>query len=462
MMGAALFLAASLAACGGGGGGGTGGGGGVGVIPTPTPTPTSTPTPAATLNPYGCVGSTPYATVARRPMIAHPIAAGDSFTYSGTISDTRTQSAPCAQPTATSAATVSVSVAASATTMPDASAGSDFKSTEADAFPTLTQTTITDLSVKSTASQFLLYAEKNSDTNGNSADMIYTVPQLLDRNPEASGSWGASGSSYFNNPAGTFTENLADGTAVSRTIAADGSYIDTETFPGGAGTATITVNGAVNARSLDGSGSYGLAGATFSYAAPAAGSITLTITQPGSTKTRTFPAWFSSPGSTSYISDGFADSGPSLIDAGCTVDPAAGATGEKVIETHSVLDPVLGYQDTRVTTSYNVSGFGAVCVKIDDTLKSYYDYTNDTTKIDYQSQNGSPNSVDDFVEFLSMTSTSSYPAVRTASARTQGVSPLSVAAHISALELRREVQRAQRVHALHDILLRNAAEGGAR
>ena len=456
-MGAAVFVAAALAAC-GGGGGGNGGGGGGGVIPTPTPT--LTPTPAPTLNPFGCVGSTPYA-IARRPDVAHPIAPGDSFAYTGTINDTRTQSAPCAQPTTTATASATVSVAASATTMPDSSAGSDLKSTEADAFATSTQTTITDQSVKNTASQFLLYAVKNSDNNGNSTNMVYTVPQLLDRNPEAAGSWGASGSSYFNNPAGTFTETLADGTTVSRTIASDGSYVDSETFPGGAGTVTITVNGAVNSQSLNGAGVYAnLAGANFSYAAPSSGTITLTITQGASSKTRTFPAWFSPV--TSYISDSFVDGGSSAIDANCTPNAAAGATGEKVTETHSVLDPVLGYQDTRVTTSYNVSGFGAVCVKIDDTLNSFYDYTNDTTKIDYQSQNGLPNSVDHFVQYLSMTSTTSYPAVRTATAQTQGVSPLSVASHISALELRREVQRAQKIRAMHDLLLRNAAQGGAR
>ena len=598
-MGAAICMAAALAACGGGGGGG----GPVNppvTTPTPTPTPTVTPqgatvtlsgsqqtatipptggfsgtvtvptgsgtinvtdstanpsgvtlqsagapraeaTATPTPNPYGCVGTTTYSKTGTHTAVAappHPIAGGDTFAYSGSLSSTYAQSAPCPEPTATSNATVAVSVAATPTALPGVSGTvSDLKSTEADAFPTETTTTVTDQYVQNTGS-YVLYEQKSSDTAGNSLDRKYTAPQVLDQ-LTGTGSWTNA------NPAGTLSETLADGTTVARTIAADGSYTESENFPNlqttsrsgilyftvtaetnatingvpgftltvpanitgsvslavlsngtwttlegpvsisgstatfpvsagsftmtagqkvyfaifqtttsttASGSATISVKGQATGSSIDGSGTYSIAGTTFAYAAPTgpagSGSITLTI---GSGTTRTFPAWFTVPAS--YITDSFVDNGQVNFDPNCsvngTISTQAGGKGNQIVETNSTLDPVLGYQETRVTTSYVVNGYGAVCVKIDDTLNSFYDYQNDTTKIDYQSQNGSPNSVDHIVEYLGMSSPAvAYPSVRTQSVTQQAVSPLIVAQHVAAIQLHRDEQRAAQIRAL--------------
>lgn len=385
--------------------------------------------------------------------VPHPVGSGDTFTYAGSLSKTYSQSAPCPQPTSTTSATVTASVSDSATTAPDSSAATDQKSVETDAFPTQTTTTTTDQVVENTTTAFELFSTASSDSTGNTIATNYAAPQMLDKLPETSGAaWGP------NNPAGTLKETLADGTSISRTIASDGSYTDTETYVDGS-SSTISIDGAASAKPLDGGGTYNIVGTPFTYAPPSGGNITLTI---GTTpvKTRTFPAWFSKPQS-SYISDTFVDNGSSALDPKCNVNASIATSGNQIVETYSQLDPVLGYVETRTTTSYVVSGFGAVCVKIDDTLNSYYDYQNDTTKIDYQSQNGQPNSVDHIVEYLGMSSPATpYAQIRRADS--VSVSPVVVAQRIAAIEHTRLIQTAQRIEALHHFAKRIATKGVLR
>ena len=440
-------LSAGLVACGGGGGGG---GGITPSGPTPTPQPTSTPTPAATNNPYGCVGQPPFTTTAaaRRSSIAHPIAAGDAFTYSGTLTKTYTQSSPCPQPTATAVASVIVNVTDSATTAPGGNgSATDSKSAETDTYATQTTATTTDQVVQNAAAGFVLYSTVSSDGAGNSISTNYNVAQLLDKGPGTAGTW-------QNDPSGAITETLADGTRISRTVAADGSYTDTETFADGS-TSTIVVNGAVNGKTADGSGTYDIAGTTLTYAAPSGGNITETSS---SGKTSTYPAWFAS--ANPLVTDTFTDNGTVAIDANCGLSSAIATQGTQIQETLTTLDPVLGYTDTRVTTSYVVNGFGTVCVAITDTLKSYYDYQLDTTKI-YRSQNGQPNSVNAITEYLYMTApTSALPASRTA--QSTGVSPALVSARIAAISHQRSIEIAKRSAELHTLLLHLRAKGAVQ
>ena len=588
-MGAFIYLSAALVAC-GGGGGGNGGGGYTPPTSTPTPppgtvvlnasSPTTTSLPAAsgysgtvtfpagtgtvqistsatngtgyvlnskagrrvnttsTPNPFGCVGSTPYAATPRRVNVAypvHPISPGDAFHYTGSLATTYTESAPCPQPTATSSASITLDVAAQAATQP-AGATSDLQSTENDAFPTLTSTTYSDQYVSNSGGNFTEYELKQSDPNGNSSDTAFANPQILDKTP---------GASWSNNPAATITETLSDGTRDTRTVASDGSYTDTETFPNG-GTATISVNGAATNSALNGGGTYSVAGANFAYGPPSgssgtqtmrnglfyitlyaqtavsangspalsinvpssvtgnvylaalqpdgtwqtiagpvtvsngvaaftsspgqfiirngfsetvalfqsvtqpANTIVLTINDGSSSKDRIFPQWFTPPGAGgSLISDTFVNNGSKTVDPNCHVGNGV-ATGNQVVEAHTQIDPVLGYTETRVTTTYNASGYGAVCVAIADTLDSYINYQDTTTLIDYQTQNGNPNSVDTLTEYLGMQSPSTGQM-----ARTQSVSPLAVARAVEAIQFQRDVQRAQKVRALRETLTGN-------
>ncbi|HKU67661.1 MAG TPA: hypothetical protein VJP85_07795 [Candidatus Baltobacteraceae bacterium] len=388
-----------------------------------------------------------------------PIASGDTFAYTGNLHQIYAQSAPCPQPTAISDATVTSSVSDAPTTAPDNNPGTASTVSETDAFPTHTSTTSTTQIVQINGGKLLLYSTTSNDGTGNSIQTAYTSAQEID-DLGVGGTW-------TNDPAAAVKEALSDGSSISRTLKSDGSYVDTQTYPN-ASTATISVNGAATGKAFDGSGVYSFAGASFAYAAPSGGNITLTITSPGSpSKTRTFPAWFAVPASGKYVTDTFADNGSKPFDAGCSVPNTIGTSGTQVVETYGVLDPVLGYTETRTTTSYDVSGYGPVCVTIADTLNSYYDYAADTTRIDYQSTNGQPNSVNTITETLSMQSATcgsgSPPCAqirRTANAKP--VSARAIAGRIAVIQHYRDVQRAQRIDALRRFALRLRSQGGAR
>jgi hypothetical protein len=146
----------------------------------------------------------------------------------------------------------------------------------------------------------------------------------------------------------------------------------------------------------------------------------------------------------------------------CSVPLTIGVSGEQIVETQRTVDPVLGYIETRTTTSYDVNGFGPACVTIHDVLDSYYDYTADTTKVDYQSENGQPNRVDTIDETLSMTApVTPYSGVR----RTESSSPVSpalVSARLAAIDYVRALQRADQLKQLRDFASRVSGKGTVR
>lgn len=449
-------ISAALVACGGGGGGG-----GNTTPPTTPPTTTPTATPSPTPNPYGCVGQAPFTAVVSRHSLAapHPIASGDVFTYTGQLGETYAQSAPCPQPTSTTSAAISSNVTDTATTAPGGGSASASTVSETDAYPTHSTTLSTTSVVQNSGVKLLLYSTNSNDGNGNAVKTSYTSAQEVD-DLGAGGNW-------TNDPSAAITETLADGSSVERSLSSDGSYTDTQTYPNSA-TATAVVNGAANAKPLDGSGSYTFAGITFAYAAPAGGNITLTITSAGNpSKTRTFPSWFTVPAAGgSLVTDTFTDNGNAAFAATCTVPASIGTSGTQIVETYSVTDPVLGYTETRTTTSYEVAGYGPACVTIADTLNSYYDYSLDTTKIDYQSQNGQPNSVDTIAETLSMQSavcgSGSPPCAQLRRSDAAPVSPARVAASIASIEHHRAVERAKKLQSLRALASHFVHQGAVR
>jgi hypothetical protein len=446
-------VSAALVACGGGGGGGGGNGG-----PPPTNPPTATPTatPTAPPTPFGCAGATPLVVTRTSNVAPRPIGAGDSFTYTGSYAQTFVQDAPCAEPTATSDASVTVGVSDAATTAPNGNPGTASTSTETDSFPTYASTTITSQILQiNNSNQLLLFSSDANDGTGDSLQTTYNNPQEID---DLGG-----GTTWTNNPAATINETLADGTKIARTLAADGSYGETETYADGS-KSTIAMNGASDGKAIDGSGTYAIPGVTFAYAAPSGGNITLTITSSSGSKIRTFPAWFTVP--PAYVTDSFADNGSKPFDTSCSVPSSIGTAGRQVVETYDVLDPVLGYTETRTVTSYDVDGYGPACVVIADTLNAYYDYADNTTRIDYQSTNGQPVSVNTIAETLSMQSAAcgggSPPCAQARRANARPVSPVAVAARVAAIDYVRAKQRAERIQALHDFALRFAHRGGVR
>jgi hypothetical protein len=377
-----------------------------------------------------------------------------------------------------------MSVSDSSTASPDFGSATQSTSTETDAYPTNTTTTNTSSVLEiepypGTASTLVLFSTSSNDGTGNSIATSYANKQEIDDLGTAAGV------PWSNNPTANVTETT-DAMSSYRQIASDGSYNETDSAPNG-GQATISIDGAEGGTTLDGGGTYHLnVGAQcngeviFLYGPPTAGSITLTITDwaPNSkgictkgSKTRTFPAWFTVPSGagSGYVTDNFVDNGAVNLPQACNgVKPAVTTANNQVVETYNVLDPVLGYTETRTTTSYDVSGYGPVCVSISDTLSDYYDYSDNTTRIDYQSQNGQPNSVNTITETLTMNGTTcgsggSGPCAQVRRADSvQAVSPAVVAARVAAIELHRAVQRARGVEALRRFALHFARGGAAR
>ena len=346
---------------------------------------------------------------------------------------------PCPQPTGTVAGTISqivVDATPSASAPSPIPAGAiDERTTETDNFPTESTTTTTDAILTEGAGQELLYSTSQSDEMGDTLVTNFgsqSNPQIIDEFPESSGA------SWSNTAAAVMTQTLADGTSASRTVAADGSYSETDQLANGA-RSTI-------AAGVDGSGSYAIAGViTVDVSAPATGQIAIQTTSGGGGgNTYSAQQWFT-PGS-SLVTDNFVDNGSKTFDPSCSVPGSIGTSGTQVVETMNLTDPVLGYTEARTTTSYDVPGFGPACVVIVDTLKSYYDYQDTTPNLDvYVSPGGVPLQTSTLSETLSMqTPTSPYARRRAAEERMAFV---------------RSLQRAQMVRNLDTFAIRLAKEG---
>ncbi len=314
-------------------------------------------------NPSGCVGvqSTTRGSAAHAELVGvQPIAPGAGFSYTGTLTSTIARATPCAMPTATANATVAITVT---TTAGSTSPQVNENSTETDAYATDTVTTNTVAVVEPTsapaAQSFAELSETTTDEVGDSTVTTYSNPLVY-----AIAAPLPFGGTITNGPPSSVIAALADGTGTNRQYASNGTYSETDTIPGG-GQNTIAVN-------ADGSGVYNVDGGevVFTFAAPAGGSIGLTVTGAGQTpQTVSIPAWFTS-GQQLY-SDVTTDKGATTPPSQC--QPSGGMTStddfHRVI---SIVDPVLGYSETETIDSYVVKNFagsttvGPECVVISD------------------------------------------------------------------------------------------------
>lgn len=335
------------------------------------------------INVNGCVGvnQTPLAArEATRALVGvHPITSGDAYNFSGTLAQTIVRSQPCPQPTATADANVSVVVAMSA----GPGTSSIENSTETDAYATHTTTLTTAATVSQTGSGYFESSETATDGNGNTIATTYGGAGLQygELNALANNQWS-------NGPPATVQQTLADGTTLSRIYNPNGSYVETDTIPGGFGTNQIAVNS-------DESGSYGI-GIGTSYAstlfmsAPSSGAITITL----GAQTLTIPSWL--PVNGTLYSDSTTDAGPvQSLPPGCTFSIGL-SSAEHLQRVVRIVDPVLGYLETNVVDSYDLPNFNGtvtlspVCEIVTDTLDQYYDYSWTTTQPWYFSENAQP------------------------------------------------------------------------
>jgi|GEM_PF-2202406 len=340
------------------------------------------------INVFGCVGLQSVTTSSRheRAATVTPIGNGDSYTFSGTLSQTIVRTAPCPQPTATTSASVAIGVSLQTSTSGTTTSGTE-TTTETDTYPLDTTTLQTVASIAAvTTNGTTLYTESSEIAKDGNGDTIVTTypssaPLQYAQTPEKSGN------TWTGSPPATVSETMSDGTSLARTYAPSPGvfYTETDTIPG-AGTNVITVN-------TDGSGSYLIGkgtptAVTVSFTAPASGTITATFSTTVNGKTRSttlsVPAWFT-PGS--FYTDGTQDLGPvSSLPSGCPSSTTftSGGQLEEIVRTIALTDPILGYIEKETITTYDQPNYnngttvvtlGPVCAAITDTVQQYYDWS---------------------------------------------------------------------------------------
>ena len=298
-------------------------------------------------------------------------------------------------PSTSLAASIAQSISRNAAANPlNGKPASDFHATQNTAYPTKTSVLTSDTyyayAGSASAANLVEYGFQSADSLKNTISYAYATPQVVAELPFAQNA------GWSNSAAVAISETDADGTTSTRTYNADGSYTDTEKFF--YGDADITQN-------ADGSGIYtspvflsGLLGAeqTFRFDAPSNGQIVVTgefpppptptpnaTGQPTPTPNPTIaptivtiPAWYAA-GQKLYTETD-TDGGSPPFPRDCSVPAKIGSQGEKLVQTISRLDTILGFAETQTTTSYVVPNFGPACIVMNDVTKDYYDYQGDT------------------------------------------------------------------------------------
>ena len=266
-------------------------------------------------NPDGCVGAQPDlttrgGTAQAQAVVVQPTSG--TYMYTGTYSETISRATPCAMPTASSNATVAITV----TTSPGP-AGSPTaiyeNSTETDTYATETLTTNTNALVGAAlVGPEIGYIEFNETTTDEVNDSVVTTyaspPVLAVASPPNT-------TIFTNSPPSTVNATLADGTTSNRTYGSNGTYTENDTIagvPSGSNQNVIVNNGS--------SGYYfvstpnfapSVSSIRFAYSAPANNVVTFTEYENGTATSSSdgtvvdslaFPQWWSS---SSFYSDTF-------------------------------------------------------------------------------------------------------------------------------------------------------------
>lgn len=379
---------------------------------------------------------------------ATPYALGDAFAFSGTHTVSASFQYPSPSPYPSSTTTVKVAqdviVTASANPYGPASA-SDFHTVETDSSALVSHTATTDAWMGLSGADVVEYGYTSADDSGDTLAADYTIPIVIDRRPETDGATWSNGAGVV------YTERDADGTAATRTYAANGTYNEALSNSGTGISTSISEN-------ADGSGVYSSNGAflngaigSFVFSAPAGNQVTVTATfvQPPSPaptitpRVYTAPAWYGT--SPVFFSQTAAVTAGAAYPAACNVPASYGTSGNKVVQTTKRLDTILGFIETQIQTNYTNAQYGPVCVMLSDVQNDYYDYQDDfaTATASHLHFPGTPLSTTTITQTLTLQSGATIHAAgrRTESAATGALSQARVASAAAAFFLR--VQRAR-------------------
>jgi hypothetical protein len=352
-----------------------------------------------TLTGHGSVsGKTAVAVGSQRPGNV-----GDAFTYTGTLTTTTqlANSNVTTQPQTDTAA-----VALKATVLgftPSAGGGQNaIHSDETDAYALQTIKTSTDgvyaYATGPTNATLSIVSSAASDSNGVGYSTTFGAGNgLLDVLPETQGTFGP------NTAALTYAEKDQAGYARSRTVASDGSYVET-------GTDSLADIQTIK-NFADFSATYDAtqySGYNFVLSAPVGSPAVITVAVKTGTTTRAtyhIPSWIP-PGASKVSAETDVDNGATPYPAGCSVPSKYGTQGNQLVQTIQRIDPALGNAETQTTTTYLAPGVGPVCVQLADTVLTFYDYTLQNGYVVYVSNNALPLQATSLNETLTLQSAS--------------------------------------------------------
>lgn len=323
-----------------------------------------------------------------------PATNGDTYAYSGTFTQEFDRALPSPMPTATASQSVTQTVSVKGgQTFQGQSNLFDVVSAETDTSSLQTVTSQSDtfvgFSSSSLPAQYLEYGSRWQDEMGNSISYVYATPRILDQLPEKSGN------TWTNSAAASIDENESVGSTGSAFTSqlvynADGTYSETSSYPPGYFGISSSSQRGVVVENSDGSGNYSVpiyGAGDVVFGAPVNGQIPYSVYRQASPAptdtplvTGTIGAWYSAP---AFYSETNVDNGQTAVPAACNASSAFGSNAEQLVQTTSRLDTVLGYTESTTTTTYLVTGYGAVCIQMSDVTTSYYDFQGDSLALFY-------------------------------------------------------------------------------
>ncbi len=410
-----------------------------------------------------------------------PATNGDTFAFAGIESQNSVFTYPSPGPSLPPFSqnlnvtqSVTVSNAAPPPNLTAPAGASDFQTLENDIYPLRTFVTTTNTFYTQNSASVLDYGYSTSDSVGDVLTVSYKPSQTILELPLGTAK------QWSNAPTAVINEDDADNITSVRTIASDGSYSETETFPyngpfgsGGMGTSQLVAK-------PDGSGFwssdqseaslFGLF-ARASYSRPQSGAacaplatcIVLSLyADPAGTmllQTVPIPAWFAA--GTPLYSDSTSSSEAKFTTSVCNLPAAFGSAGVLVSRAVNQIDPAFGTQETTTTNVFVLPGFGPACVLMSDTTKFYYSYLLDTPFILNLSGDGTPLQTTTITESLTLQASGTSIQSRARTASLQPLSTQAIAAATTNFARLVERQRHQRVRAFLKALVAHAQSRGA-
>lgn len=351
-------------------------------------------------NPHG---SAPFTVTSQRPGNV-----GDSFTFSGMLSSTTQQTnsniTTAPQTDTAQVAITATSTAAQAVTAPVVGTGVLIHSNETDTYPLQTIKTGTDnvygyVPISAGHDNYIIGQSTATDSNGAQYQTSYDVAHgngILDVLPETAGAFGP------NTAALTYNETDPANFSRSRTVNADGSYVENGRDPFG-DVQTITVNS-------DLSGSYDArqySGYRFTMSAPTGSParIIYRIFNASGTQLAAYnlPSWIPSS-MTQPSTETDVTSVHQTFPGACSVPAKYGTSGNQIVQTINRADPALGNLETQTTTTYTAGTAGPVCILMSDSIQTFYDYTLQNGFVVYVSGNAKPVQLTSLSETLTLQS----------------------------------------------------------